>query len=392
MTKKKKIGIVTYWESYDNYGQQLQCWALQRYLISMGHSPFLIRVRMFSLQSRKSWLKYSIKSILRWIKKIFANILIDLGGLQSAKISRILVAKLGKDWVYRRFEVFQRKFIKSTHIYNSYSELTQSPPAANVYIAGSDQIWNADLPYNIWKITFLQFGNSNIKRIAYAPSMSMSNMDVKQKELFAKYLQSFSALSAREEKTVKKCNEFGYSCDLVLDPSLLLSRKYYDAIAKSIHKNPYIFIYSINYETADEIPPIDELRIITNNPSCNVIVTTGGGYIKNDELLTVEAIYDYATIPEWLGNIRNAELIVTPSFHGIVFAIIFHRNFIFTPLQSRYAKGNDRVLDLLKHLEINGHIWGNENIVSPIDWKRVDDLLDDMKKRSSIYLHDAINI
>lgn len=391
MSNKKKIGIVTYWESLDNYGQQLQCWALQRFLHAQGYNPFLVRVRMFTSRNKKHLSKYVLKSILQSTKIFIGNLLIACGGLKWKYTAKLITSLNGKDWAYRRFESFRRKYIKSTHIYNSYAELASCPPKADAYIAGSDQIWNADLQSEIWKITFLQFGDEHIKRIAYAPSMSICDMTKEQEQIFEKYLQSFDALSAREEKTVKKCSVYGCNCELVIDPTLLISSESYNKIAQPKHKNPYIFLYTINYETNREIPSNQELRRIIGKDACDVVVTTGGGYIKNVELLQNDVVYDYATIPAWIGNIMDAELVVTPSFHGIVFAIIFHRNFIFTPLQGRFAKGNERVFDLLNRLSIKGHIWGREDVNAQIDWEQVDALLENLKKRSQIFLMNAIN-
>lgn len=391
MCARKKIGIVTYWESLDNYGQQLQCWALQQYLRSIGHVPYLIRARMFTCISKKSIIKSVIKRTIKVIEEEIANTIIACYGLHSKYISKYILALFGKDWAYRRFNIFRRKYIKHSRVYNSYVELANNPPKADVYIAGSDQIWNADLTREIWNITFLQFGDRKVKRVAYAPSMSICNLDSEQKLLFNDYLQSFSALSAREENTVKRCKELGYQCELVIDPTLLLSADDYMTITQSKHKTPYIFLYSINYETANEIPPIDELKKIAQVPSCRVIVTTGGGYIKNEELLKDEVIYDYATIPEWIGNIKNSELVVTPSFHGIVYAIIFHRNFVFTPLQGRFAKGNERVFDLLRNLNIQGHIFGQDGMNSNINWNDVEKRLHQLKDKSMLYLNNAID-
>ena len=393
MSKKKKIGIITYWESNDNYGQQLQCWALQQYLMSIGYSPFLIRVRIFSSRSRKSWIKYIIKNFVRWGKECLANIVIDMGGLQSAHISRFLVAKFGRDWTYRRFGTFQKKHIKSTRIYNSYAELVKSPPAADIYLAGSDQIWNADLSYDIWKITFLQFSKNDIKRIAYAPSMSMSEMDSHQDELFLRYIQSFSALSAREEKTVKKCINLGYDCELVLDPTLLLNDTDYYKLSSKEKVGNNVFIYSINYTDINEIP-IEKIKQYAKEKKLDVIVTPSGGYVPASEMF--EGVhYEYPTISQWLNLIANASLVITPSFHGVVFSILMHRPFIFTPLIGRYELGNKRIIDLLAKLNLLNCVWDGktsftEYVIRNINWDRIDLLIHEMKRSSKDFLYKAL--
>ena len=389
MNVKKKIGIITFWESNDNYGQQLQCWALQQYLLSIGHSPFLIRVRMFTQVRKKSIVKYALKQIIYIVKETIARTIISCSGFNWNLTKRLVLSLFGKDLAYRRFDDFKRKYIRKSRVFNNYEELKNHPPKADVLIAGSDQIWNADLSEDIWKMTFLQFGDEKAQRIAYAPSMSMNKLSSEQEKLFAQYLHSFDALSAREKLTVEKCKNIGFNCELVLDPTLLITAHDYEKITCNTHSHPYVFIYSINYETTNDIPPLHLLKEIANKDECHIVVTTGGGYIKNEELLN-DVIYDYATIQGWIGNIRNAELVVTPSFHGIVFAILFHRNFIFTPLHGRFSKGNERVYDLLKSLDISGHIWGEENLYSTINWENVEKRLSIMRDNSKKYLIKSI--
>ena len=383
MSKRKKIGIVTYWESNDNYGQQLQCWALQHFLRKSGHDAFLIRVRMFTSIPKGNTNVF--KSIKLYLKNILIRILILCGGYKIPSIKRIVISMIGKDKAFRQFQFFQEKYIKSTKIYNSYSELFRNAPNADVYIAGSDQIWNADLPQDIWKITFLQFGNSFTKRVAYAPSMSFTIMNNEQINTLSEYLNSFNAISVRENKTVKLLNDIGYKCETVLDPTMLLLANEYTKITKVNHTSPYIFLYTINYSCIDEIPPINDLKKIVGIDNCEIIVTNGSGYTKNEELFN-NVSYDYATIPTWLGNIKNANLVVTPSFHGIVFSILFHRNFIFTPLKGSLESGNNRVYTLLNKLGISGHIWGEDELISPIDWSEVDLKLNQQRIDSETYL------
>ena len=129
-----KIGIITNWCSLDNYGQQLQCWALQRYLKRLGHEPYLIKYLPQSPQ---------------WKKRVtyIWNRLFTSPQKKKAQLEEALVwIKNAEDNKQRKFEDFRKKNINSTDItYYNISELRANPPIADMYITGSDQVWNDSL-------------------------------------------------------------------------------------------------------------------------------------------------------------------------------------------------------------------------------------------------------
>ena len=127
-----RIGIVTFWQSGDNYGQQLQCWALQRYLKGIGHEPFLIRY-LYKEPLWRKCLKLMAKTVLvypllRWWR--------------HREVRRMEAVNRVKN-KERRFEEFRKSHIYQTQrIYGSLKELRKDPPTADLYITGSDQVWH----------------------------------------------------------------------------------------------------------------------------------------------------------------------------------------------------------------------------------------------------------
>lgn len=377
-----RIGIVTLWWSDDNYGQQLQCWALQQKLKELGHAPFLVRYRPIPQQSRyKCWIKHL--PFYFSLKSLFLS--------KERKKKEALLENLRKKNQERHFAEFRNEnIIVSDKEYYSLSELQQNPPEADCYITGSDQVWAYLLNTEENTAFYLNFGKHSIKRISYAPSFSYDEYPKDLKPQLAKQLKNFDAISVREINGVKICKEVGFEARQVLDPTLLLDCKSYHEIEEEIRtESPYIYIYSINIEEPGQIQ-WEQLKTFAKQKQYDVYVTPASGYFPGLELFD-EVQYKYATIPQWLSYIKNAELVVTTSFHGVVFSIINHKNFVYFPLDGAYGRGNNRVLSLLEYLGLEKCIWKRNcsfpdcmNIYK--DWDKVEALLYESKRRSAEFL------
>ena len=241
-----RIGIVTFWQSGDNYGQQLQCWALQRYLKGIGHEPFLIRY-LYKEPLWRKCLKLMAKTVLvypllRWWR--------------HREVRRMEAVNRGM-YIERRFEEFRKSHIYQTQrIYGSLKELRKDPPTADLYITGSDQVWHPVLlRRKDDRAYWLDFGSDRIRRIAYAASFGSDHCPLRlQAELTAR-LSRFDILSVREESGVAICQAVGKEAVHVLDPTLLLAKEEYLSLSRDIppSPSPYIFIYSINISSNEEI-------------------------------------------------------------------------------------------------------------------------------------------
>ena len=392
MEEKKKIGIVTYWESKNNYGQQLQGWALQQYLRAQGYEPFLIQCKMQDYCPRKRL----VKRIKQYIKETILWAVRNTPACRIHKAYSFCERTFGKDILLRRFDMFRERELTMTKLYNSYDELHNDPPKADIYSAGSDQIWADVLPEDWWEIAYLQFGDKNTKRISYAPSMPHPHPSDEQKRLLKSYLSTFSAISTREQSSTDYIRSLGFDSTVVVDPTLLLKAENYRKLYTKEKSCPSVFIYSINYTEEKEIP-YSQIQEYARTKGLEVVVTTSLGYESTIRLSFDGAKNEYATIPQWLNRIDSANLIITPSFHGVVFAILMHRPFLFTPLIGQYAKGNERITELLAKLNLSNLIWQDNAKIEtyaqmPIDWDDVDARLNEIRKHSEDYLCNAINL
>lgn len=380
-----KIGIITFWESQDNYGQLLQCWALQQQLKQMGHEPFLIK---FSSQEKtsNSWNTKLCKAIL--IYPLIKKVLREIKKKQREQKAK-LITSINKQ---RQFDEFKKEYINSENkIYHSLSEIQNNPPIADCYICGSDQVWSMSLNNNENRAYFLDFGKSDLKRIAYAASFGCNIYPKKFTPLLHDLLMKFDAISIREDSGVEICKKIGIQACKALDPTLLLSSTdYLFLMDKNKVSQPYFYTYSINIASEKELYWKDLIAYASKNGLIS-ISTTSSGYFPGQEICS-DTHYVYATIPQWLRYINNAEFVATTSFHGVVFCLILNKNFIYFPLKGSYAKGNNRVLSLLKATNIIEKVcWKKEDINKcieyPINWKEVNELIKTMKQESQLFLH-----
>lgn len=378
-----KIGVITFWYGNDNYGMILQCWALQEYLKKIGHDPYIIRYVI-----KGSLLKRLAKSLIFSIRY-----LIDFSYRHHIKITNKLNAANAIHYPERDFEGFRKKHLKlSNRVYHYIEQLKIFPPKADCYICGSDQIWNGNLNSRNLAGFYLQFGPSNVKRIAYAPSFGITKHEGKQLNILKKYLIKFDAISCRELAGVEMCKKVGIEAEKVEDPTLLLSADDYLGIASERLYENYIFIYSLNIEKADDVY-YDYLRTICKDKK--IVVTPSSGFIPGREIFGDNVIYRYAKPSEWLSLIAYSDFVVTSSFHGVVFSIIFKQKFAFIPLKGKYSRANNRVYDLLRGLGLEEIIVSTGRDYSriltyDINWKDVSSKLLKLVGNSEDFLRNSL--
>lgn len=387
-----KIGIVTFWETSDNYGQVLQGFALQTFLNSLGHESYIIR---YDHNGRD---KYKKHKTLRRICKVLLvwPLLKYLKERRQVEKDRALTEYSQKRNEERRFDDFRnRHFQYSDVIYRSLEELQKNPPKADAYIAGSDQIWGKSwlLDKRENEALFLNFGPETTRRIAYAPSFSMLEYPGKCRKALKRQLARFDALSVRESTGVAICESVGFHAEWVCDPTFLLQAIVYEKLLSSKPQKPFLYVYCLNIKSEKEIG-WDSITLLSKKKNLDVRVTVASGYFGALELFN-NVDYDYATVEGWLANVKYAEIVFTTSFHGVVFCILFHKKFVFYPLNGTYSAGNDRVLGLLERLGLSSQVYhGADSIDSiynnEINWDKVEEEIDEFRNSSKQYLIDNL--
>lgn len=328
---------MTFWWSNDNYGQLLQCYALQQFLKNNGHNPYLIR---YHVQKKK---------FIHYLQKAF-----NIKFLYKWLINRSKV-KTEQKIHDRHFDDFRKKYIEvSDNYYSTIKQLKENPPDADAYIVGSDQVWNTfHNSLNSIKMRihayFLDFGTPETKRLSYAASWGIKELPDDFITEIAPLLKKFDYVSVREESGLELCSQCGCSdAEWVCDPTELISADEYRALYNSektnIPSNKYILLYLL--KSPIEID-IDEIYKFANSKNLSVVYITGNGRID-------EYNKTFATIPEWLCLLDNAEYVITNSYHCSVFSTIFHKKYGVLKVVGKNKQMNSR-FDSLFNLRSTGN-------------------------------------
>ena len=356
--KKRKVGIVTFWWSQDNYGQLLQAFALQTVLKRMGHEPFLVNFMEPTIIK---------KGIVAKFKRV-------LNVFNPTKLKNYLKKRIVAQHSNRGFSDFRKKHLNiASEQFRSLSDLKNSPPKADLYICGSDQVWNRKDLNNL-KVYLLSFGN--IPKISYAASFGKryDNLNEDTIKVFETYLPKFQAISVRERSGMEACDKLGYpNAVWVPDPTLLLTKEDYADILIKDDVTPTwktnkkrVLIYTVGNQTVDCKENV--INFLKKQREYEVIhVSSQGDYTGNM----------YPTIEKWLSYMQQADFVLTNSFHGAVFSVIFNKEFAVLLCDGGTAGMNERIYSLLektkqKHKILDSFDKLNDLLADKSDWSFVE--------------------
>lgn len=348
-----RIALLTIWHD-GNYGAEMQAYATIKILRSLGHD-----VKMINLYLNDS------------TGITFRNRI-------NNTISSIFPARL-------KFNHFWKQYIPTTRYYNSIQELKDNPPKADIYIVGSDQVWNPDITKGKKLVFFLNFGDDSIKRIAYGSSFGTDTW--KHPELtedIKKLLNGFSAISCRESSGINILkNIFNVDATHVLDPTLLFNS--YPELVGNVKQLKTLVYYplSSNPQLTDYAKHLAKKLGLSACNANRVKLIPGSKIVWNKN-----------SIEGWIKDLAGATFIITTSFHGIAFSLLYHRQFaVLITNKTR----STRITSLLSSLELEDRIYHTLNELDSakpwtvkIDYKKIDEKLNIMRNFSIQYLKQAI--
>lgn len=312
-----KIGIVTYWNSGNNYGEQLQNYALQEYLRGQGHEPFLIRYDYMNdtiYGSRPLPVRLLRACNPRRLARFF----------RSRKDNRDRAADAALH--PRGFEGFREKNLSMSRVYGSIDELRADPPEADMYITGSDQVWNtyggslSEMRHRLMAF-MLDFGGEDVLRVSYAASFGRTSVPDDEKELVSPLLARFDAVSVREKTAIPICGSLGREdAVLALDPVLLhgadVYRRLYAESGFTKPQSKYLFFYDLYDGTGYDRQAVFDYAA---SKGLEVVYVTTGWHDAFER--------SFPSVPGWLALIDNAEAVVTNSYHCSIISVLFEKRF-----------------------------------------------------------------
>lgn len=370
----KNVGILTIFGG-TNYGNKLQNFALQRFLINNGYNAETIRYRVSYNKSRKGATSKVFTAISKYYSAGIEESIYNTMRLTNKYVHK---AAIQKRITERRIKIekFESEHINiSNSTYNTNEQLRQADLVYDRIIVGSDQVWN---PF--WQGAedefFLTFAKRE-KRIAYAPSIGVSRIPKSQIERYINLLSGFDSLSCREKDGAEMISSLtGRECINVVDPVFLIDRSDWNELSYHSHRKGYVvtyFLAGMNSKTQKII------RDYAKEKGLDIID------IFSEDTIDSE----FAGIEDFISLIGNADIVFTDSFHGTAFSIIMKKQFVICDrrFQKREERMNSRIDSLLEKLSIRKrYIYDDEWRVRKISFNEVDAILMPWIQMSKEYL------
>lgn len=364
-----KIKTLTTYNVY-NYGASLQAYALMKYLQNKGHEVEIINYQPEYLRR-----KYDYK----WVNP-------------ESKMSKYLLTRfayrimkfLQRQTTLKRkkaFDVFTDHLLIQTDIkYLSYNELKNNPPKADLYIVGSDQIWNVFYETGKDDAFFLDFVKKG-KKASYAASFSYLNIDSENKKRIKRLLEDFTSVSVREYHGVNILKEIGIESTWVLDPVFLLSKNEWEILINKYNKKEkYLLIYDFEgnkslKKFAIKYAKEHNLKIYSINDTYPLAYAN-----KN---------FNNAGPIDFLTMIYYCDAFISNSFHGTAFSIIFNKPvFVFNRNRHKVNSRMESIMTLFK-LEQNIEPDFNKikNINNCFDYNKINSILESERNKSLNFIN-----
>lgn len=367
-----KIGILT-WLHNGNYGSVLQAYALQKALRNQGYqtenidyAPSTVK-KVENLIKNKNSLKLFLEKWDAYCAKKVAGSPRELSEKQ------------------KKFEDFRENYINITRRYSSPKEVATIDGEYDAYICGSDQIWS---PVLLNPVFYFDFLSDTERKIAYACSFGVSSIKGKKATKITNYLNRFDYISVRESsgcEIVK--NLTGKVVPVMSDPTLLLQRTDWDKVSKyNLNLNKYIFCYFLSWNE-------DYWKYVEN-------VSQQLGY----QIVIVPSVKETYQVDakilknigpeEWVGLVKNASYVITDSFHGTVFSIIYNKPFT---VLKRFSDDNprsqnSRIYTLLEHYNLTNRLGINTDIFNLQEYTKVNSQVEYDRRYALEWLNNVLKV
>lgn len=361
-----KVSIITL-HRITNFGSLLQTYATQKYIESLGYDTEVVDFVPDGITFKRGvWPKgasFASKAI-KFAPLLFCNV------LQFSMVDKYL-----------------KENIKTTAVrYNNYKELVENVPKADIYLSGSDQVWNTqnNNPEDDLRAYYLCFVPENKRKIAYAGSFGKEDFSDAEKAKISGWLKSYDYISVREDAALKTLESMDVSGEWVTDPTLLISQSEWREFCKKAPPEPgYVFVYNLNRnklleEAAVKIAQEKGLRVVNFADTFE--------FIKGAENRFNNDAFDF------LNYISNADFVVTDSFHGTAFSLNFNRQFVCVSAP-KYNCRLESILRLTGLLE-GRLVFDIESALdvakTEIDYNAVEPKLEAQREKSREFLKNAL--
>jgi hypothetical protein len=348
----KKTGIITF-EHENNYGAVLQCYALKEFLKSKGAESYVLK------KKKEKNVIISLRSPKDFLKSVYLS------------IPKIIKARKTNSFKKRCFNYLDFDAIENL----------------DIFVLGSDQIWNLDFIKGEEHIYFAEFKKRKTSFVvSYAASVGKEALTDFEKEIFREKLKNIDIISVREEKGKELLKDLiDKEIEVLLDPTLLIPQDEWKKliVSKPALSDKYLFLYHLwdyddTQKTAKKIASDHNLKIVELKPNATV-----------DSRLN--EIFNPAGPLDFLRLFRDASVVVTNSFHGIAFSVLFKKEFYVVSSKS----WSSRMTNLLDKLNLRKRLinpYERINYTDIIDYKTTEEILQNERLKSDEFIQNIFKL
>ena len=368
-----KIGLITIIDNI-NIGSILQAFALCKKIQDLGHDVLIIdycRDNQTLKGTIRSELDKKNRSIFRKIGFIAGKFIIN--GNIKLKLRKPLISKF-----------------KITKKYKNLDKIIRDQLEVDIFMTGSDQVWNTQYNNGIDKAFFLDFTDK--PKLSYACSIGENEFPSKLVPEISRLLSSYKNLSIRECLSTDYIKSLGFNQAYTdLDPTLLMtSNDWLKAFPdiNNLPKGPYLLVYSVEGKNNDFI--FKQAETLASEMNLRLIAVTASPSFMLRKY-KIDKIYGFADARQFINLIANASFVVASSFHGTAFSINFNKQFV----TINPEKFNIRIMSLLTELKLNDRVINKRllhvNEIDDIDYHGINNLLNILRRKSLDNLRNSIN-
>lgn len=375
-----RVGILTYHFS-ENYGALFQAYALRKWFLEQGHDAEFVNYHPDHVEGGGNF----------QLNNLFSK--------KNAKVLYLKISTLKRKWLGNKkqkddFDYFRKHYLGVVEPeYKSISELESAALKFDLLVCGSDQVWNPSEQYGLDPAYFLNFStsNPNARRISYAPSFGRSTIDSSYYQQLTDLIHGLDGVSVREQSGAEIVHTLlGYKPICVPDPTFLLEDYSHITTPYPLASTKYVFCYGLRSRAI--------IGSVAESIAKQLNADLYSPYNPHRRWKEIgETVYPCPR--QWLYLMRNAEFVVTNSFHGTALAILLNKPFVVVGLNDSKASLNTRALNLLasvgvenRFINVNDttktHLLLNERI----DWDAVNHRISTLRQTGTSFLNEQIGL
>ncbi|MDD3192689.1 MAG: polysaccharide pyruvyl transferase family protein [Oscillospiraceae bacterium] len=370
-----KIGTLTF-QGVNNYGAVLQAYALQTVLRTAGYDSEIVNYHRDNVADLLCWFKNKTRGLLRGKPDRQLYTVLELCNM-------VFWGEGNTKDIAEPFRKFREKMVLSEPV--GPKTVRKLNGRYDLFLSGSDQVWNCGR-VNLEPTYLLDFVDDPDKKGSYAASFGLREIPEKYRETYQRLLQDYRFLSVREEQGAQIIRDLVQKqAEVVLDPTMLLSASQWLSMSKKPLDGQYILVYQLEY--SDSLMRFARLLSEKEKLPLRFIKKPKKGAKAGE-------VCPHTSPEEWVGLFAGAEYVLTNSFHGTVFSILFHKPF-FTEIAKERIRGAmaSRLENLLSFCGLTDRLLDETSIEksrAAIDYTTVEEILQRKREASLHYLFQMV--